>query len=190
MRLTKTCFYLLMIALSLVGCSLDNENDSKPEPTIDPINWLDSKFMFKSDGTLDITPFYIFKTKEDAEKYLVGSTLKHVTSHIIKEDGTVEQKSYYGNVYGPSPIDYYFGSNSTVIETTISNANGGEKVSTSHTWSYIDTVITIDPQVSATTAPHIIQILEASEEKVWVVQLIGFSGENAKPLYAVSLYNR
>ncbi|MDE5784071.1 MAG: hypothetical protein K2H97_07130 [Prevotella sp.] len=179
----KLYFIMLATVVTLTSCL--SENDESQKLIIDPVNWLAAQFQFKSD-TLETFPYNVFNSAEEIQKYLVGNGWKHKASFAIKEDGSVEQKPYYG----VSPIDYYFNDANTLTEFFYSDAEAGKLVSKTHKWAYIEneSVISIDPLISATPAPRIMQILEAKERTMTVVQLIGFRGQDGKPLYAVSIY--
>lgn len=186
----KFYFIMLAIVVALASCSFENEEPQKP--TIDPINWLECNFHFTSDGTLEFLPYNAFKSAEEMQKYLIGNGWKHEASFAIQEDGNVEHKSYYEEMDGVSPKDYYFADTNTFTEFFHSVAEAGRLVSKTHDWAYLEneTVIAIDPQNSATPAPRVMQILEAKEQSMVVVQLIGFIGQDFKPLYAVSIYDK
>lgn len=179
----------LICATSLCGCLSDDEY-TLPKPTIDPVNWLESQFQFKADGSLDFRPLNIFDSTADVQKYLIGNGWKHIESHLIKDDGKIEQESYYENMYGATPISYYFNDTNTLTEIYFSDEEAGRLVNNLHTWEYLcdQTLIVIDQEVSATPAPNVIQIVEAKEQAMWIIQLIGLS--NDKPLYALSLYGK
>lgn len=186
----KLYFIMLATVVALTSCL--SENDESQKPTIDPVNWLDAQFQLKSDGTLETVPYYVFNSAEEIQKYLVGNGWKHEASFAIKEDGSVEQKPYYEEMDGVSPINYYFNDANTFTEFFHSDAEAGKLVSKTHKWAYLEneTVISIDPLISATPVPHIMQILAAKERTMTVVQLIGFRGQDVKPLYAVSIYGK
>ncbi len=175
----------LLVAISFTACSSDDE----PIQQLDESEWLSEKFDFNSyDGILIAKSKSAFNTAEDVERAMVGYAWSPVSSHHIKEDGTVEQTPYLA--FGIAPVTYYFESKNQLYKLYFSDAARGKLVKGAHPWAFIDRekVIGIDPAVSAVAAPDIVHVLEKKGDKIVLTQLLGIS--NGKPTYLLSFYRK
>ena len=187
-------FYIcavLMTAVSFSACSSDGELGEGHETITDPYDW---KFQFNEDGTLKTTPCLIFSSGSDLQKTLVGNGWKHVASYEIKQDGSCETEEYYSSRYGVSPHYYYFENENTLYNLCYSLAYAGRLVKTEHKWAYFEneTLIVIDPEVSAVDHPNCIQIIGKDGNRIWITERIAgrYVDDKYMPVYVVAQYDK
>ena len=88
------CAFLLATT-TLVGCD-NSGDDNKNVPTTCYFG-----------GWIDLQKIPTI-TKETFKKQIVGKGWKHEFTQEIDAKGTISQKSYYKDLMGISPIDFYF----------------------------------------------------------------------------------
>lgn len=106
----KKLFYLCCIVAACVlqSCLNDDEFDPNGFLIVDP---MDITVEFQENGEPMLRGFTEFTDAEHeatAASVLFGSGWWHVETHEILENGTVDPKDYWKDLYGGGPHDWYF----------------------------------------------------------------------------------
>lgn len=168
------CAFLLATTI-LVGCD-NSGDDNKNVPT--PCYF---------GGWIDLQKIPTI-TKETFKKQIVGKGWKHEFTQEIDAKGTIAQKSYYKDLMGISPIDFYF-TEGSVTSFFYSDALN-QDVKTTKDYIYDETTNTI--QLINSKEPNN-RILECDGTHLSIIQFLGYKNDGTGKLtetYGVSRYRK
>lgn len=182
---------LALFALVIANACTEYTCTDMPDVIVDPYEWA---FQFNEDGTLKTFPCKIFESADELQATLVGNCWKHSSSYKIAEDGLPEKKEFYSDIYGISPMHYYFETADRMSVLFYSDAEAGRLVKRSHEWRYSEKETFIYIATEPTTIEHVnvIQIIGKDQDMIWLTQLVSYNVEDGKdkPVYVVSRYDR
>lgn len=101
--------FSLMVMGTLCGCSKD-EVDSNGNLIIDPI---EKTIVFQANGEPMFRNFKGFADAQHEASYasvLFGNGWKHLSTHEVLADGTIDAKNYWEGMDGGGPYHWYFDS--------------------------------------------------------------------------------
>lgn len=173
----------------MVSCNDDSGNSLYD----DWENVLDNngaRFIMDKDG------HWLGKTtqgKEDMMKTLVGYGWQCYDTWEINPDGRRQKQSYWKDLIGVSPVQYYFNLNGTVRKYFISDAfsNGGH-VYRDETWEYKDYDAikrSTERIIFGNNEDDYLQVIGWSRDVFCAIQYLGVRSQGQK-VYGVSLYRR
>lgn len=168
------CAFLLATT-TLVGCD-NSGDDNKNIPTTCYFG-----------GWIDLQKIPTI-TKETFQKQIVGKGWKHEFTQKIDAKGTISQKSYYKDLMGISPIDFYF-TEGSVTSFFYSDALN-QDVKTTKDYIYDEATNTI--QLINSKEPNN-RILECDGTHLSIIQFLGYKNDGTGKLtesYGVSRYRK
>ena len=107
----RTLLQLLFMAIMMMATAscmdFDNENDEPEKPTIDPVEF--PMFQFNESGIPYRygEPTIPKDIQETLKKEFIGYGWKWMQTNEILETGYVKPESYYEDMYGITPPDFY-----------------------------------------------------------------------------------
>ncbi|EFC71140.1 hypothetical protein [Prevotella sp. oral taxon 299] len=168
------CAFLLATT-TLVGCD-NSGDDNKNVPTTCYFG-----------GWIDLQKIPTI-TKETFQKQIVGKGWKHEFTQEINAKGIIAQKSYYKDLMGISPIDFYF-TEGSVTSFFYSDALN-QDVKTTKDYIYDEATNTI--QLINSKEPNN-RILECDGTHLSIIQFLGYKNDGTGKLtenYGVSRYRK
>lgn len=188
------CFKTILVALSALFLVTSCNNDDSDNLYDDYKVELDNHGRFYEIDTSGRCFGATSISEDNFKKYIVGHGWKCYDTWAINVDGTRNSTSYWKNMYGVSPHDFYFDKDGTVKIYSIPNNPNIGKIYRKGTWRWLadsneEETHLYNCVLLGTNLDNYLQIIAGDVRAFCAVELLGV-GNNGQKYYGVSIYRR
>lgn len=158
-------------------------------------DWYDVLYRFRPDGSCyAIKDTQVFESDKKAYEKLLGKGWECIDAHEICDNGRVNSKSFYSDMYGISPVHIYFEDATTMLRMFFSDVKPGF-VCNRTAWSLNtrDNIIVMNPDDQNNLISNTIQLLDYYKwdeiNHLWTLEQVGMYGDGRR-IYLIKHYRQ